>query len=42
METNDISVSKDQNKVLDLNEFHLHEERQSTLSSQAYVREKGM
>ena len=33
METNDISVSKDQNKVLDLNEFHLHEERQSTLRS---------
>lgn len=31
VETKDISVPKDQIKVLDLKGFHLHEERQSTL-----------
>jgi hypothetical protein len=35
VETKDISVPKDQIKVLDLKGFHLHEERQSTLRSQA-------
>ena len=33
VETKDISVPKDQIKVLDLKGFHLHEERQSTLRS---------
>ena len=37
METNDISVSKDQNKVLNLNGFHLHEERQSTLRATGII-----
>jgi hypothetical protein len=37
VEINDISVPKNQNKVLDLNGFHLYEERQSTLRATGII-----